>query len=195
DIGTGKALNAPLQGHTDWVTSVAISQNGQHIVSGSHDETIRVWDMKTGEAVGAPFRGHTGFVMSVAISPDGKHVVSGSSDKTIWVWDLEFLNRHRLFEASTICFSSDLSHALHSTSSFLSDSETPAPSGPNKEGWVVGPEGRLLLWIPPTFHPTTFAQGNVLVIPTNALQLDLSRVVHGTSWHECRTQEAVSYWR
>jgi hypothetical protein len=33
-----------------------------------------------------------------------------------------------------------------------------------------------------------YALGNTLVIPNNALQLDLSRVVHGTSWHKCRTQ-------
>ncbi|KAG2137017.1 hypothetical protein DEU56DRAFT_946308 [Suillus clintonianus] len=73
--------------------------------------------------------------MSVAISPDGKHIVSGSRDKTIRVWDLEFLNRHQLF-ASAICFSPDPSHALHSASSFLSDSEAPAPYGLNEEGDV-----------------------------------------------------------
>ncbi|KAG2350105.1 hypothetical protein BDR05DRAFT_871221, partial [Suillus weaverae] len=56
------------------------------------------------------------------------------------------------------------------------------------EGWVVGPEGRLLLWIPPNFYPVTYATGNTLVIPNNALQLDLSRVAHGTSWHKCREQ-------
>ncbi|KAG2117473.1 hypothetical protein DEU56DRAFT_895661 [Suillus clintonianus] len=130
--------------------------------------------------------------MSVAISPDGKHVVSGSRDKTIRVWDLEFLHQRQLFEASAICFSHDPSHALHSALSFLSDSEAAAPYGPNEGGWVVGPEGRLLLWIPRNFHPVMYAPGNVLVIPNNALQLDLSRVAHGTSWHECRTQEAGS---
>ncbi|KAG2137031.1 hypothetical protein DEU56DRAFT_719650, partial [Suillus clintonianus] len=89
-------------------------------------------------------------------------------------------------EAPAICFSSDLSHALHSTSSFLSDSETPAPSGPNEEGWVVGPKGRLLLWIPLTFYSSAmYTPGNTLVISNNAVQLDLSHVAHGTSWHEC----------
>ncbi|KAG2108408.1 uncharacterized protein F5147DRAFT_576944, partial [Suillus discolor] len=92
-------------------------------------------------------------------------------------------------ETPTIRFSSDLTHALHSASSFIQDSDTPAPSGPNKEGWIIGPEGRLLLWIPLTFYSgPMYAPGNTLVIPNNALQLDLSRVAHGTSWQKCREQ-------
>jgi WD40 repeat protein len=140
-MGTGEPLGAPLQGHTNWVNTVVISSDGNHIMSGLYDKTVQVWDMKTGEAVCAPFRGHTRGILSVAILPDGKHIVSGSSDKTIWVWDLEFLIQHQPLEGSVICFSSNLTHALHSTSSFIQDSTTPAPSGPNEEGWVVGPEG------------------------------------------------------
>ncbi|KAG2127372.1 hypothetical protein BD769DRAFT_1357269 [Suillus cothurnatus] len=141
--------------------------------------------MQTGEGVGAPFRWHTGGVRSVAISPDGKHIVSGSEDNTIWVWDVNFLNQHQPPEAPAICFSSDLTHALHSAASFLQDSKTLSPFCPNEEGWVVGPEGRLLFWIPLNFHPVVYAPGNTLVIPNNALQLDLSHVSHGTSWHMC----------
>ncbi len=33
-----------LSGHTDWVVSVAYSPDGRHIVSGSRDSTIRIWD-------------------------------------------------------------------------------------------------------------------------------------------------------
>ncbi|KAG2123537.1 WD40-repeat-containing domain protein [Suillus cothurnatus] len=157
-------------------------------MSGSTNQTIQVWDMKSGKAVCAPFQGHTGDVLSVAISPDGKHIVSGSSDQTIRVWDLEFQTWHQPFEESVICFSTNPTHALHSTSSFIQDSTTPAPSSPNEEGWVVGPKGQLLLWIPPILYPATYAQGNLLVITNNALQLDLSHVAHGTLWHKCREQ-------
>ncbi|KIK41433.1 hypothetical protein CY34DRAFT_13061 [Suillus luteus UH-Slu-Lm8-n1] len=189
DMGTGELLGAPLQGHTSYVNAVAISSDGNRIVSGSSDQTVRVWDMQTGEGVGAPFRGHTEPVRSVAISPDGKRIVSGSEDKTIRVWDIDFLHRHQTFEIPALCFSSDLTHALHSASSFLQDSETSAPSGPNEEGWVVGPEGRLLLWIPLVLYSCNmYAPGTTLVIPNNALQLDLSSVAHGTSWHKCREQ-------
>ena len=76
-----------LQGHINAVSSVAYSPDGRHIVSGSWDNTIRVWNATTGQCVAGPFQGHTREVNSVAYSPDGRHIVSGSIDKTIRVWD------------------------------------------------------------------------------------------------------------
>ena len=48
-----------LQGHTNLVNSVAFSPDGRHLVSGSFDQTIRVWDALTGGQVGNPLQGHT----------------------------------------------------------------------------------------------------------------------------------------
>ena len=76
-----------LQGHTSAVTSVAYSPDGSHIVSGSRDKTIRVWNPTTGQCTAGPFQGHTATVTSVAYSPDGSHIVSGSWDNTIRVWN------------------------------------------------------------------------------------------------------------
>jgi uncharacterized protein YjiK len=75
-------------GHTDVVTSVAYSPDGQMAVSGSEDETLILWDVKTGNAL-RPLIGHGDRVTSVAFSPDGKTVVSGSADKTVILWDVE----------------------------------------------------------------------------------------------------------
>jgi WD40 repeat protein len=76
---TGETVVGPFRGHSDWVWSVAFSPDGQHIVSGSDDQTICVWNAMTGEMVAGPFRGHSSSVWSVAFSPDGQHIVSGSS--------------------------------------------------------------------------------------------------------------------
>jgi len=40
-----------LRGHSDWVRSVAYSPDGKHIVSGSADNTVKVWDAQTGKEV------------------------------------------------------------------------------------------------------------------------------------------------
>jgi len=40
-----------LTGHSNWVTSVAYSPDGKHIVSGSDDRTVKVWDAQTGKEV------------------------------------------------------------------------------------------------------------------------------------------------
>ena len=97
-----------MKGHTCPVTSVAISKDGTHIVSGSRDKTLRVWDRTSGEAImmigtplhedierykhkqsGVQLNGHKKAVLSLAISPDGKSIASASANMTVCVWDIE----------------------------------------------------------------------------------------------------------
>jgi WD40 repeat protein len=40
-----------LHGHIGWVRSVSFSPDGRVLVSGSQDETIKLWDVKTGECL------------------------------------------------------------------------------------------------------------------------------------------------
>ena len=41
------------------MTSVAFSPDGKRIVSGSDDNTVRLWDADTGQPIGQPMTGHT----------------------------------------------------------------------------------------------------------------------------------------
>jgi WD40 repeat protein len=83
DLYTGK-LRSTLAGHSQVVSSVAISLDGHIIVSGSWDKTIKIWNLHTGK-LRSTLKGHSQEVYSVAISPDGQTIVSGS-DGEIQVW-------------------------------------------------------------------------------------------------------------
>ncbi|KAH8585978.1 putative F-box and wd40 domain protein [Bisporella sp. PMI_857] len=75
-----------LEGHSGWVRSVAFSPDGQRVVSGSVDSTVRLWDAVTG-VLQQTLESHSGWVRSVAFSPDGQRVASGSEGSTVWLWD------------------------------------------------------------------------------------------------------------
>uniref|UniRef100_UPI0035944F01 nSTAND1 domain-containing NTPase n=1 Tax=Nostoc sp. TaxID=1180 RepID=UPI0035944F01 len=81
-------VSIPFRGHEGEVWSVAISTDGQTIVSGGRDGTVRLWNLQ-GHSLVEPFRGHKGEVRSVAISKDGQTIVSGGSDGTVRLWNLQ----------------------------------------------------------------------------------------------------------
>jgi len=69
------------------VNSIAISPDGNILVSGNDDKSIIFWDLNTFQAI-ANIRGHSQAVKSVALSPDGKLLATASDDKTIKIWDV-----------------------------------------------------------------------------------------------------------
>ena len=86
-----------LRGHADFITSCAVTREGQFCISGSDDYTLRVWNLKTGETLHI-LEGHIAPVTSCAVTQDGKFCISGSSDRTLRVWDLMTGETKRIFE-------------------------------------------------------------------------------------------------
>eukprot|EP00741_Cyanophora_paradoxa_P014480 tig00020801_g13965.t1 len=81
-------LRPALRWLEEGFSSLAISRDGLHIVSGSRDGTVRMWDVETGSEL-RRLEGHLDKVTSVAVSPDGRRIFLGSEDKTVRVWDAE----------------------------------------------------------------------------------------------------------
>jgi hypothetical protein len=77
-----------LEGHYSVVNSVNFSPDGKTLVSGSDDNTIKLWNVETGQEI-RTLKGHDNSVYSVNFSPDGKTLVSGSWDNTIKLWNVE----------------------------------------------------------------------------------------------------------
>jgi WD40 repeat protein/serine/threonine protein kinase len=76
-----------FEGHGGAVRSVGFSADGKMIVSGSHDNTVKVWDADSGRAVNT-LRGHDSWVRSCAFSPDARTVVSASHDRRANLWNV-----------------------------------------------------------------------------------------------------------
>ena len=100
-----------LAGHENWVNSVSFNpQNNTELVSGSNDETIKVWNIKTGEQKNRK-KGRSEFT-TVSFSFDGKTIAAGSFDNTIKLWDAQTGENKRTLEGhknkvSSISFSRD----------------------------------------------------------------------------------------
>ena len=64
----------PLIGHTNWVNSVAFSPDGKYIVSGSNDNTLKIWELKSG-ALCKSLTGYRKWVYSIRFFPKGDKIV------------------------------------------------------------------------------------------------------------------------
>ena len=114
-----KRLRHVFEGHEQEIYSLDFSNDGRYIVSGSGDETMRVWDLSdascrmitietpppppptTTQAAGSNSQNQDAGVTSVSISPDGSMVAAGSLDSVIRIWEvasgvlLDSLRGHR----------------------------------------------------------------------------------------------------
>jgi WD40 repeat protein/uncharacterized caspase-like protein len=72
--------------HSNHVSSMDISDDGEFLVSAGWDNTVRLWNARTGQEI-RRFEGHADVVRSVALSSDGSLLLTGSADKTARLWD------------------------------------------------------------------------------------------------------------
>jgi WD40 repeat protein len=78
---------AVFRGHTNTVWGLDLTPDGQTVVSGSFDKTIKVWDVTTGKER-FTLRGHTRCVEFVVVTPDGQTAVAADQGGVVRVWNL-----------------------------------------------------------------------------------------------------------
>ncbi|MEO8625257.1 MAG: adenylate/guanylate cyclase domain-containing protein [Candidatus Limnocylindrales bacterium] len=79
-VGLGETEGTPID--------VAFTPDGLHIVSGDHDNVVRVRDTATGDLI-LELPGHASPVRQVRVSSDGRFALSASDDGSARLWDLE----------------------------------------------------------------------------------------------------------
>jgi WD40 repeat protein/uncharacterized caspase-like protein len=81
----------------DAVTALAFSRDGETLVSGSRDQSVRRWRVMSGDLIqtfskDAHHPGHTVAIAAVALSPDGRQIASGGGgfggDGVVIVWNV-----------------------------------------------------------------------------------------------------------
>ncbi|WP_392529982.1 caspase family protein [Nostoc sp. C117] len=80
-------VQAYAGGHSDGISCVCFSPDGQMFASVSTDGTIKLWSVEGIQM--KKFKAYNSSVNSVRFSPDGKTLASAGNDKMIKIWSLE----------------------------------------------------------------------------------------------------------
>lgn len=81
-------LRTTLKGHALRVSTVAITADSNTIVSGSEDNTIKIWDSKSG-SLKRTLNGHTASVTYLKITPDSNYLVSADFQNAVRIWNMQ----------------------------------------------------------------------------------------------------------
>jgi WD40 repeat protein len=79
-------LQHKIKKHTDWVTAVAFSPNGQMLASADRNGGISIWDPDNGQEL-FTLPGHKATVTALSWRGDSKLLASSSEDGTVKLWE------------------------------------------------------------------------------------------------------------
>ncbi len=115
----GTTFSFSIQRYVERVISLCPlcpSPDGRYALSGSHDGTLKLWDVATGECLRV-FEENTSFIVLVSLSSNGRYALSGSTDGTLKFWEVATGQCLQILEGNTneitsVCLSPDNRYAL-----------------------------------------------------------------------------------
>ena len=183
--GESQELMQTLKGHRGRVTSVSFNKDGTRIVSGSVDETVRVWEWDVAKKKynlihTLPLPNYHR-VNSVSFSPDGKKIVSGSDYNEVRVWE---------WDVATETY--NLKHILNGHTSLVNSVSF---SG-NGRLIVSGSSDKTVrVWDAVTYKLLHILNDHIYSVSSVSFSPDGSRIVSGGSWSNRYPDNAVRIWK
>ena len=86
-LPASRRLVRSMTGHADAVNEIYLSRNGRYVLSGSEDNTLKLWSVEKGVCM-RTFTGHSDSIESVALNTDGSYAVSASRDRSWRLWNV-----------------------------------------------------------------------------------------------------------
>lgn len=86
-VDRGIVLRETETARRSTIHNMAMTPQGNMVVTVSTENTVRLWDNATGAEMGQLI-GHDGQVFDVDISSDGRNVITGGSDQTARIWNV-----------------------------------------------------------------------------------------------------------
>ncbi|KAH8959233.1 hypothetical protein BDL97_06G068700 [Sphagnum fallax] len=83
-----EAKSTVIKAHGGAVRTIGFSHDGQFLLTGSDDKTIKIWLVHKQKFL-ITLTGHLNWLRSAEFSPDDRHICSGGDDRTIRLWDVE----------------------------------------------------------------------------------------------------------
>lgn len=87
-------------GHESAVTCLCITSDNSYILSGSDDNTIRIWNIETMAQVGL-LLGHNDSVTGLKVTFDSRYCISTSKDTTVRIWNLQTQRIYKVLHGHT----------------------------------------------------------------------------------------------
>ncbi len=88
NVSTGQLIRTFKDAHSDTLTGIRFSPNGQFLATSSTDRFMKVFKVKDGSFVRS-FEGHTHHVTDVAWNPDGHQLATAGADQIIKIWNFK----------------------------------------------------------------------------------------------------------